>query len=448
VPDRIVTSIEDRSARGIAAALSRLISDGSLPVGTRLPTVRDLAKSLGTSPTTVSEAWQTLARVGAIEARGRLGTFVTDAPGTPGPRRFRRVTEGPGHFRLDLSSGTPDPLLLPDLGPALARVSRRTLTTSYLDDPVIPPLDEVLRASWPFPPEALTVVDGAMDALDRVAAVTVRLGARVLVENPCFPPLLDLLEQLGAEVVGLALDEQGIVPDELAAALALDPVALFLQPRAQNPAGVSMTTARARKLAALLRPAERVVVVEDDHAGDIAVAPLVSLGEHLPARTVHIRSYSKSHGPDLRLAAVGGAYDPVTDVVNRRIVGPGWSSRLLQSVLVEMLTDDTTIASIDHARATYAVRRSELTAALDERGVRYSGSDGINLWIEVADERTALVLLAAQGIGAAPGTPFLVGDNPTDHLRITVGLVRDHVHALADQLAVAAAGTERSRPRR
>jgi DNA-binding transcriptional MocR family regulator len=234
----------------------------------------------------------------------------------------------------------------------------------------------------------------------------------------------------------------------VAAALALDPVALFLQPRAHNPAGVSMTTARARKLAALLRPAERVVIVEDDHAGDIAVAPLVSLGEHLPARTVHIRSYSKSHGPDLRLAAVGGAFDPVTDVVNRRIVGPGWSSRLLQSVLVEMLTDDATIASIGHARAAYAARRSELTAALDERGVRYTGSDGINLWIEVADERTALVLLAAQGIGAAPGTPFLVGDSPTDHLRITVGLVRDHVDALADQLAVAAAGTERSRPRR
>ena len=446
--DRIVSSVEDRSARGIAAALSRLIADGTLTVGLRLPTVRELAKALGTSPTTVSEAWRTLARVGAIEARGRLGTFVTNAPGPLGPRRYRRVTEGHGHYRQDLSTGTPDPDLLPDLGPALARVSRQNLTTSYLDDPVMPALDEVLRASWPFAPEALTVVDGAMDALDRIAAVTVRLGSRVLVENPCFPPLLDLLEQLGAEVLGLELDDQGVVPESLVGALSCDPVALFLQPRAHNPAGVSMTTARARRLAALLR-GHTIVIVEDDHAGDIASAPLVSLGTHLPDRTVHIRSFSKSHGPDLRLAAVGGAGEPIADVVNRRIVGPGWSSRLLQSVLVDMLTDDATIASIDRACATYAQRRARLTAELASRGVGYSGTDGINLWVDVADERTALVLLAAQGIGAAPGTPFLVGDRASpQHLRITVGQVRDGFDVLADQLAVAAAGSERSRPRR
>mgnify|MGYP003352323885 CR=1 FL=1 len=37
-----------------------------------------------------------------------------------------------------------------------------------------------------------------------------------------------------------------------------------------------------------------------------------------------------------------------------------------------------------------------------------TGTDGINLWMEVADERTALITLAAQGIGAAPGAPFMV----------------------------------------
>ena len=62
--------------------------------------------------------------------------------------------------------------------------------------------------------------------------------------------------------------------------------------------------------------------------------PLVSLGRWLPERTVHIRSYSKSHGPDLRLAAVGGAGDLVTAVANRRLLGPGWSSRILQALLL------------------------------------------------------------------------------------------------------------------
>ena len=53
----------------------------------------------------------------------------------------------------------PDPALLPDLGPALARVAHRAATTSYLDEPVLPELAELLRADWPYPAEAITVVD-------------------------------------------------------------------------------------------------------------------------------------------------------------------------------------------------------------------------------------------------------------------------------------------------
>ncbi len=121
-----------------------MISAGTLEVGTRLPTVRELSRRLGVSPTTVSEAWRSLADVGAIETRGRNGTFVRRPTGPGGPRRYRQVTEGPGHFALDLSSGTPDPVLLPDLAPIVARVSRQSLTSSYLDHPVLPALEEEL----------------------------------------------------------------------------------------------------------------------------------------------------------------------------------------------------------------------------------------------------------------------------------------------------------------
>ena len=103
--------IDDRSAKGIAATIGRLISAGDLAPGHRLPTVRELSRALGVSPTTVSEAWQTLALVGAIDARGRQGTFVRQPTGPGSPRRYRRVTEGPGHFAIDLSTGTPDPAL-------------------------------------------------------------------------------------------------------------------------------------------------------------------------------------------------------------------------------------------------------------------------------------------------------------------------------------------------
>jgi DNA-binding transcriptional MocR family regulator len=442
----LVDAVDDRTARGIAAAVGRMITDGSLPVGQRLPTVRDLAKALGVSPTTVSEAWQSLSAVGAIDARGRQGTFVRQPTGPATPRRYRRVTEGPGHFALDLSTGTPDPALLPDLGPLLAKVSRQSLTSSYLDHPVLPPLEERLSESWPFASEAITVVDGAMDALDRVASVVVRLGDRVVVEHPTFPPLLDLLELLGADVVGVPLDAEGMRVDALTEALALGVTAVFLQPRAHNPTGITMSARRGRQLAAALASSD-AIVVEDDHSGDIASGALVSLGTHLPHRTVHLRSYSKSHGPDLRLAAVGGAGEVVTAVANRRLLGPGWSSRILQSVLLEMLDHAPTRRAVAEARAEYARRRAAVTAVLAERGVGVTGTDGINLWMQVADERSALITLAAQGIGAAPGEPFMVrADTPS--LRVTVGLVDHDAARVAGMLADAAGGNRVRRGQR
>lgn len=437
--DLLAVDPTDRSSKGIAAAIGRLVASGELVEGTRLPTVRELSRSLGVSPTTVSEAWQRLAAVGAIEPRGRQGTFVARPVGPGSPRRYRRVTEGPGHFELDLSTGTPDPALLPDLAPIVARVSRQHLTSSYLDQPVLPPLEAELRERWPFVPEGLTVVDGAMDALDRVAQVVVRLGERVVVEHPTFPPLLDLLDQLGAEVIGVDVDDQGMQVEPLREAMALRPRAVFLQPRAQNPSGVALSAERADALAAVLAPAS-TVVIEDDHSGDIASEPLVSLGAHVPDRTVHIRSFSKSHGPDLRLAAIGGAGGIIAAVANRRLLGPGWSSRILQAVLLTMLTDDATNASVAAARAEYQRRRRLVTDALHAAGVATTGRDGFNVWMRVGDERSALITLAAQGIGAAPGEPFLVHADH-DHLRITVSALQggdDDLTAVAARLADAA----------
>jgi DNA-binding transcriptional MocR family regulator len=444
----ISAAIEDRSARGIAAAVSRLVTTGELPAGTRLPTVRAVARELGISPTTVSEAWRSLARAGAIQTRGRSGTFVL-TPAVPRQRlRYARLTTSPATLPRDFSTGVPDHDLLPHLAEALRRIGDARLTTSYLDEPVLPALEEVLRERWPFPPGQLTVVDGALDALDRITAGVIRFGDHVLVENPAFPPMLDLLESVGATVAGVAVDRYGVSPDALRAALASGPVALYLQPRAHNPTGISMSARRAEHLAATLRPHPEVLVIEDDHAGDIASAPAVSLGRHLPDRTVHVLGFSKSHGPDLRLAAVGGPADLVTSVTDRRLLGPGWSSRLLQAVLVDLLTDPATVAQIDHARREYARRRGALLAALALRGVVATADDGINLWMSVADQQVAMLSLAAHGIAVAPGAPFMVRPLGGDHVRITVGLVRDGFEELADVLAEAAAGADRGSGRR
>ena len=433
----IVAVIDDRSPQGIAAAISRLVSSHDLETGTRLPTVRDLAAALGTSATTVSGAWQALAALGVIESRGRLGTFVLAQPA--GTQRYSRMSgERPATFRLDLATGTPDPALLPDLGPALRRIGRRAHVSNYHDEHVLPALEQRLRASWPYEPDALVVVDGALDALDRLTTQLVRFGDRVLVENPTFPAFLDLLDIRGADAVAVATDQYGPLPESLEQGLERDPVAFFLQTRAQNPTGASLTPQRVRALAARLR-GTGVVIVEDDHSGEIGAAPDLSLGTYLPDQTVHVRSYSKSHGPDLRIAAVAGPAAIVGPVSRRRHLGPGWSSRLLQGLLVDLLDDPSADEVVARARDVYETRRRDLRAALAARGVTSSPGSGVNLWVEVADEHAALITLAAAGIRASPGSPFLAAPLPgRHHIRITCGVLAAGGEDVADHIAAAA----------
>jgi DNA-binding transcriptional MocR family regulator len=302
----------------------------------------------------------------------------------------------------------------------------------------------VLRQRWPYPVEQLTVVDGALDALDRVTAAVVRFGDHVLVENPAFPPVLDLLESVGATVVGVPIDEHGLRPDALGEALkAYDPVAVYLQPRAHNPTGASLTARRVDELADVLAAYPEVTIVEDDHAGDIATAPPVSLGTRLPARTVHVAGFSKSHGPDLRLAALGGPAAVITAVADRRLLGPGWSSRLLQAVLLDLLTSPDAIAQVAAARDEYARRRTALLTALAAHGATAVSFDGINLWLDVEDQQMAMLALAAHGVAVAPGAPFEVTPLGVEHVRVTVGLIRDDFDSVAEILASAAGATAR-----
>jgi DNA-binding transcriptional MocR family regulator len=435
-----LSAIEERldqpTARGLATAVSRAITDGALPAGTRLPPIRMVATELALSPTTVSSAWNLLARAGAVRTDGRRGTTVLDTTGT-GAGRYRRALDHPVALATDLSTGVPDEALLPTLSDVLAHLERAGTPTSYLEDPVVPELERLLRADWPYDPPALTVVDGAMDALDLVTRTALHVGERVVVEHPCFPPIVDLLETQAVEVVGVPVDDEGLAPGPLAEALRVPVAAVVLQPRGQNPTGVTMTRSRAEGLAALLH-STGTLVVEDDSGHGLSPTPPVSLGEWLPERTVHVRSYSKSHGPDLRLAALSAPAGLMRAVEARRHLGQGWSSRLLQRILVGLLTEPGAVAQVATARKVYADRRALLVEALAAHGLPVAGTEGINIWVPVEDETAAVARLASQGIGVSAGAPFAVLPMPDGHIRVTAGLVRDDHVALAARIAEAA----------
>jgi DNA-binding transcriptional MocR family regulator len=449
-PAEFTADLDDRTPAGIAAAVSRRIRSGALQPGSRLPTVREVARELRVSPSTVNQAWRALAATGAIIARGRAGTFVgvpeAARPTAPTGRYQRLHPPSDSAFRIDLSRGTPDPELLPDLAAALRDITRQgggDLAADYLGEAMLPDLAANVRTDWPFRAERLAVLDGALDAVDRLLTSHIRLGDAVAVEDPCFPPFLDLLTRIGARPIPVRMDASGLLPDDLARAVGKHAVtALVLQPRAQNPTGVSLTARRTRELADILHDTA-TLVIEDDHSAGIATAPLRSLGTRLPRRTVHIRSFSKSHGADLRLAVAGGPADLLDPVIERRMLGPGWTSRLLQRVLLSMLDDEDAIYAVTSARAEYRRRSADFRRALNRKGIRVARNDGINIWLPVTDENAAMVSLAAAGIKAAPGGPFEVGDHPpSDHLRLTIAPIADaDLEWLATELAAAATAT-------
>ncbi len=446
----MISALEERmaepSARALATAVGKALSDGVLVSGDTLPPIRTVAAELGLSPTTVSAAWTMLRRAGTVTTAGRRGTLINAR--SAGPARYRTALTaqvgragpaGPARpvFSLDLSTGTPDPTLLPDIAATLRRIEPPVEPSTYLDEPVLPELADLLRADWPFPAERLTVVNGAMDALQLITTVHLRFGDRVAVEQPGFPPLLDLLEATGAVPIPVLVDDDGPQPASLASAVDAGVRAAFIQPRGHNPTGASLTTERAAALAHVLRQQD-VLVVEDDSLGAIATSDLVSLGGLLPQRTLHVRSYSKSHGPDLRLAAVAGPARFVDPLIERRFLGQGWTSRLLQRVLVDLLTDPSSVRTVRRARADYARRRRLIVTHLTGAGVAVGGSDGLNIWIPVLDENAALLLLATHGIGAAPGHPFTIGPVREQHLRVTVSPLHSQFAAFAAVFAEAA----------
>jgi len=136
--------IGNRTTKGIAQETRSLIRVGALPIGTKLPSIRELAFVLGVSPATISEAWSDLRRQKIITGRGRNGTFVSGDSFVARPERLASV----GHYGrdvLDLSVASPDVALLPPLGPALEHGARAENLNSYERSRILPELEDAVR---------------------------------------------------------------------------------------------------------------------------------------------------------------------------------------------------------------------------------------------------------------------------------------------------------------
>jgi len=392
-----------RSARDVAADVERAVRSGELAPGDLLPPVRQLASALGLSPTTVAAAYRTLRARGIAVGDGRRGTRIRRAP--PVARRIGlRVPAGV----RDLSSGGPDPSLLPDV-PLEMRIRR-----GYGETATSPALAAAARTRFDMDgidATHLAVVSGALDGVERVLAAWLRPGDRVAVEDPCYLAARDLLDAMGLEAEGVAMDRRGVLPEALAAAAGRGCAAFLCTPRAQNPTGSAWDPERRDRIHTVLRSWPEVLVVEDDHAGEIAGVPAQTASEGR-TRWAVIRSVSKSLGPDLRVAVMAGDETTVARVVGHQAVGAGWVSWMLQDAVAQRWADPAVRRVLERAAATYARRRQGMGAALDAVGMASTAVSGLCTWVPVGDESSVVSALLADGWAVVPGSRFRLGAPP------------------------------------
>jgi DNA-binding transcriptional MocR family regulator len=212
-------------------------------------------------------------------------------------------------------------------------------------------------------------------------------------------------------VTPVPVDDLGIRPAELAAALARGAEALIVTPRAQAATGAAWNADRAGAIAGVLRRYPSVGIIEDDHAGPVAGVPVFSVcgGAN---RWATLRSVSKSLGPDLRLAVLAGDEATITRVAGRQALGTGWVSYQLQEMVADLWADPSVAAQLASAAGVYAGRRDALRAALRQHGITASGRSGFTCWVPVSDEDGVASSLAAAGWAVAPGQRFRIAAPP------------------------------------
>jgi DNA-binding transcriptional MocR family regulator len=288
----------------------------------------------------------------------------------------------------------------------------------------------------------LTIVDGALDAVDRILGLIRSHQRAVILEEPNFPALYDLVERHGLEIRSVAIDNEGMSIEGLRAELAKGGVgAVLLQPRSQNPTGYSLSESRSIEIAAIVSQYPDVLVIEDDHSGLLCAETLRTMAETLGTQIAYILSFSKSHGPDLRLAALFANRDLVDELNHRRTLGPSWSSKLLQATLNQMLNNPSTNDLILEAQHAYAERRA---AVADLFRIATIGS-GINVWVDSPEALTALLQLTHHHIRVAPGANFYATPaTAANQFRFTLSEPTVEFKVALDQVASALAKTPRT----
>jgi DNA-binding transcriptional MocR family regulator len=260
------------------------------------------------------------------------------------------------------------------------------------------------------------VTNGSLEAGAMLFDHLVEPGDRVIVEQPSYDRTLLLLGQLGAELVPVALEADGLDVSALEAALADGPVKLaHLIPNFHNPAGCTLSAEKRQRVLELAEE-HGFWVFEDDPYRELPFEepPPPTMLSGGSGRVIHASSFSKTVSPGVRVGYLAGPEDEIRKLVKRAneiYISP---NMLAEAVVWEICRSGDLDRNIEFVRGALQERRDALVEALREsipEAEFVVPGGGYFLWLSLSEEVGSVDLLAAaqeQGVAFIAGPDFML----------------------------------------
>lgn len=371
--------------------LRSAIVEGRLSQGARLPSTRDLAQQLGVSRKTTIEVYERLEAEGFLEGRTGDGTFVAEGLASAPPRKRTRGMSAPRPAQV--WKRVPETLSMPRPGERLPydylggvtdkalflptpwrRCVAHALRTQVRGHGIYrdPAGEQELRlaiaryigfsrgvtCNW----QEVIATQGAQQAIDLAARVMVNPGDTVAIEEPGYPPVRSSLLAMGARVVPVRVDAEGLRVDLLPEQARL----VYVTPSHQFPLGMPMSLER--RLALLEWALRRgALIVEDDYDGEFRfegrpVESLKSLDRE--GVVAYVGTFSKTLFPDLRIGYVVPPASLAGDFLKAKQINDWHGCSLTQAALGRYMLDGDFGRHVRRVQKHYAQRREALLAHL------------------------------------------------------------------------------------
>jgi len=411
--------------QALYAEVRRLIEEGALPPGAKLPTTRDLAARFALSRGAVVAAYDMLVDDGFAEARVGAGTFVAKAVPSllaDAVRGRTRPPEPKGPLPGVLGCSTADETTIRTFRTLLNRhLTRPSARHYHYGEPaggedLRIEIAAYLRSARGVRCEAdqVIVTSGTQQAIDLVIRSVLQPGDAVWVEDPCYPMAKAAFAAAGMRLAPVPVDGEGL---DVEAGLQAAPEAraVYVTPSHQFPLGVTLTMPRRLQLIDWAR-LTGAFIIEDDYDSEFRFSgpPLSSLqGIDADGRVIYVGTFSKTLMPGFRIGYLVVPRAILDRVLAVRQLTDRFPSTLFESALAEFLRDGHFASHVKRARRRVRAARDGLVAALQEGGLAVAPPEqGLHLVAAVPagqSEADVVRLAAEHGFGIRALSPMYAG---------------------------------------